>query len=159
MADIVNMIVGDIITALEAGITAGHIGRYPIAEYMELRESGGSIVSVAPNDPDDDAWRHEIDRDRYMIGQTAYPWKRCFTVTVHTHSGSTRAVAAALASGLMRDVENVILSTMWSTGPDDHGESITSPCGTVVQSYERAIGGEDEFLWTGKVRVVFLTGG
>jgi len=164
MADIVTMLVSAIVSALESDTDIATVGRAPMAEYQDDME-GASIGIVYINDPDDMQWQHELElkgpHSARLVGEgatTHRPWTRRFCVRLkYIFTDNTRADAVSEFSKLMCQVETVFAT--WSTmvGPDDYGETMNRACETVVQSFSDYIGGESEFVVSGKVRVEFHT--
>ena len=159
MADIVNMIVEEMVAQLQDNTSLGLVVRAPMAEHTDAMEASG-VAAVGPNAPDDKEWRHEINTDRLqlgMLGLSHRPWKRRFYVRVmRVYIGSDRETAEEDFGGLMREIEAVMYGTAWAVGPDDNGERL-SGCTHLVRSQEEYEGGETEYIGRGMVWVEFHT--
>lgn len=162
MASIVDMIVDELIDALEELSELGHVGRAPFAEQMEEVDSQKCVAVVSPNDPDSQSeWLDELNRDNVLIGQmylTHRPFYRRFTILVkRNYYQSNREDASEDFSTAMRAIESTLYSWTGIIGPDDYGESTDLSCGAFVKSRTQYTGGDTDILAAGKIWVEFKT--
>lgn len=163
MADIVNMLIDAIITQFTDNSVVDNIGQFPFADHMDNVDAGESQAVIYVGDPDDDKFRHELNKELVLIGggaETHRPWFRRFTIVIRKNYDQTTRDAATDDFGeIMMNAEAIFYTWSTAVGPDSKGERAAIFCGQgVMQSSIFEInGGETEFQAEGKIRVEFRT--